>query len=245
MAGFLVYHPKRTVTILGGAVVHHDPVGGNQDPYVWNDPFLHTYCHMPQMRPEVGETILWVSGDRWPDFTRLYCDLVFVIGAKFFWKDRNHISQNDPIVDSSVAYAEHYCRAHEHLFRRRRRFTLKATANSFQPQTQAGELIDVVPALLRSGLTLNQLRQGLLASRGSKPLRLEDEVEFVTRWLREHASIALYSCDIAKLQARRESAQRAQACGRVGSCKRKSQVLQGDSPRYRRQIPSRRGCFRD
>jgi hypothetical protein len=200
MAGYLVYHPKRTVTMFGKTFVHHDPLAGNQNPYVWNNPFLHTYCHITQMRPEVGQEILWVSGDKWPAFNRLYCDLMFTVGAKLFWPTRNHISPEDPIVDSPPAYDEHYRWAHQHTFRRRRRLTLKANDHSFQPQNTDGGLIDIVPAFLRSGLTLNQLRRGLSAGYGSKPLALGQEADFVASWLTEHAPVLLRGGDIARVR---------------------------------------------
>jgi hypothetical protein len=198
MAGYLVYHPKRAVAVFGNRFVHHDPPGGNQDPYVWNDPFLHTYCHMTQMRPEIGQTILWVSGNNWPAFDQLRCDLVFTVGAKLFWTDSNHISPSDPIVDSPRAYDEHYRWAHQHPFQRRRRFTLKADRESFQPQNAKGELINIVPALLHSGLALDQLRRGLHTGYGSKPMPLEHEADFVVRWLAERAAVMLRGREIVE-----------------------------------------------
>jgi hypothetical protein len=101
MAGYLVYHPKRSVTVFGDMFVHHDPLGGNQDPYIWNDCFLHTYCHITQMRPEIGHTLIWVSGNNWPAFDRLYCDLVFVVEVKLLLgRSQSHISRRS---DSRLA----------------------------------------------------------------------------------------------------------------------------------------------
>jgi hypothetical protein len=34
--GWLIYHPRRQRSDVGGLTVYHDPVGGNQDPHVWN-----------------------------------------------------------------------------------------------------------------------------------------------------------------------------------------------------------------
>ena len=99
-AGYLIYHPKRQMYRFGTQVVYADRKTGNQDPYVWNDSFLHTFCHMTQMSPEIGYVNFWVSGDRWPDFTKLFCDLVFVVKEKLFWKQPNSIDPKDPIVDS-------------------------------------------------------------------------------------------------------------------------------------------------
>jgi hypothetical protein len=203
MAGYLIYHPKRTVAVFDNRFVHHDAPRVNQDPYVWNDPFLHTYCHITQMRPEVGQTILWVSGNNWPAFDQLCCDLVFTVGAKLFWTNSNHISPDDPIVDSPRAYDEHYCWAHQHPLRRRRRFTLKADQESFQPQNAKGELIDIVPALLRSRLTLDQLRRGLRSGYGSKPMPLGHEANAVARWLSERAPVKLRGREIVECRPAR------------------------------------------
>ena len=66
MAGYLIYHPKREVSKFANLVVYHDSTTGNQDPYIWNQPFLHTYCHITQMSPEVGHINFWVGGDTFP-----------------------------------------------------------------------------------------------------------------------------------------------------------------------------------
>lgn len=53
MSGYLIYHPSRSVATFDTVIVYHDHIGGNQDPYIWNEPFLHTYCHITQMKPDV------------------------------------------------------------------------------------------------------------------------------------------------------------------------------------------------
>ena len=59
---------------FGGTAVYFDTPSGNQDPYLWNDAFLHSYCHITQFHAEPGDINLWVSGDRFPEFSSLYCD---------------------------------------------------------------------------------------------------------------------------------------------------------------------------
>jgi hypothetical protein len=54
MSGWLIYRPERTCSRLGHAIVYHDSTQGNQDPYIWNRRFLHRYCHITQMSPEIG-----------------------------------------------------------------------------------------------------------------------------------------------------------------------------------------------
>src|SRR5690349_2512465 len=100
MTGYLIYHPRRQRSTFGDVTVYHDGIGGNQDPYVWNRQFLHTYCHITQMSPAGGDINFWVSGDTFPDFTRLSCDLVFVVAQKLYWSYANTIEPADPLIDS-------------------------------------------------------------------------------------------------------------------------------------------------
>ena len=95
-AARLIYHPRRACRRFDATVVHFDSTTGNQNPYPWNDPFLHSYCHITQFHAEVGDINLWVSGDRFPDFSRLYCDLVFIVAGKYQWADANALARNDP-----------------------------------------------------------------------------------------------------------------------------------------------------
>src|ERR1043165_4628279 len=97
---YLIYHPKRERIFLNGLTIYHDKFSDNQDPYIWNDRFLHTYCHITQLSNYIGQTNFWISGDVYPNFTRLFCDCVFVIEEKLFWSRRNSIDRSDPIVDN-------------------------------------------------------------------------------------------------------------------------------------------------
>ena len=175
-AARLIYHPRRVCRRFGETTVHFDNTTGNQDPYLWNDAFLHSFCHITQFRPEVGDVNLWVSGDRWPQFSSLYCDLVFVVAGKYPWAEANVLSPRDPLVDSPEAWADHYRWHPEHCFRQRRtRITLKADpARSFQPQATDGSLIDIVPVLERHGTSLGSLRAGMRAGTGSQPVAIPD-----------------------------------------------------------------------
>src|SRR5215216_883751 len=126
-SGWLIYHPRRQVSQFENLTVYHDSFVGNQDPYVWSRRFLHTACHITQMTPEVGQINFWVSGDAFPAFTRLWCDLVFVVQDKIYWAARNHIAPDDPMVESPAAFSDHYVRMpKDHPYKKRERFTLKA-----------------------------------------------------------------------------------------------------------------------
>ena len=148
--------------------MYFDSTTGNQDPYVWNDAFLHSYCHITQFHAEAGDVNLWVSSDNFPAFTSLYCDLVFVVDAKRPWADANNLSRDDPLVDSAEAWADHYRWHQQHPLARRSRFTLKADpARSFQAQASDGSLIDVVPLLDEHGISHDSLQAGMRAGTGS------------------------------------------------------------------------------
>jgi hypothetical protein len=62
--GWIVYHPRRVANTFDGIRVHCDHTGRNQDTYVWNERFTHSYCRITQMAPVEEDVILWVSGDR-------------------------------------------------------------------------------------------------------------------------------------------------------------------------------------
>jgi hypothetical protein len=193
MNGYLIYHPRRVVTKFDNVMVYHDHLGGNQDPYVWNSQFLHTYCHITQMKPEVGDINFWVSGDTFPNFSHLYCDLVFVVAEKVYWERANAIDRDDIIVDTDETYNDHYRWAmYQHLLKRRRRYTLKAdTERSFQPQDPEKQLIDIVPFLINQGLSFDQIRSGLRSGFNSKPWRLESLSSQLYAWIEQCATIKL------------------------------------------------------
>ncbi|QQE77764.1 hypothetical protein [Alicyclobacillus sp. SO9] len=209
LGAWLVYHPTRKTSAFGNILVYHDSLSGNQDPYVWNEHFLHTTCHMAQMSPQIGDIILWVSGaldgeqSGFPDFTALFCDLVFIVKEKLYWEDSNHIRMTDSIVDSEYAYNEHYklC-AHDHPYKRRRRFTLKADDKlSFQPQHSDSKLPDIVPHLSREGYRIDVLRQHLVANRGSRPMQIrKSTAEFVIAQLKNECSLLLKGENLQRMR---------------------------------------------
>lgn len=175
---YLIYHPRRCHSQLDGVTIYHDQTEGNQDPYVWNRQFLHTYCHISQMRPKPGDINFWVSGDTFPNFSELYCDLIFTVKDKIYWSTANAIDRGSDVVDSDESYQDHYRWHGQHYFKCRRRYTLKAEPDrSFQPQAQNGALLDIVPDLLQIGFTLAELRAGLKSGFSSKPMRIHSSKE--------------------------------------------------------------------
>ncbi|MDR6300814.1 hypothetical protein [Mesonia maritima] len=178
---YLIYHPRRQKSEFDNLTVYRDNFGGNEDPYIWNRQFLHTYCHITQLPNESGQINFWVSGDTYPNFDKLYCDCVFVIDKKLFWANANRIKRNNPIVDNDQTYEHHYKWVNpphnHHPFSRRRRYTLKAHPdNSFQPQYNNGELLDILPFLNDNGLTTDHLINAMTSKRGSRPYKLHNNL---------------------------------------------------------------------
>jgi hypothetical protein len=166
MNGRLLYHQNLVKTTVGNVTAYSDDFSGNQDPYIWQKVFLHTYCHMGQMRKgfnkpkdhpevEIGDINFWITSAVRGDYSKLYCDLVFVVADKLYWPTPNHIDRNDPPAksDSVAAFEEHYAWVKQHCFsdkkiKKYRRFTLKADPlKSFQPQDVHGNLLDIRPLL--------------------------------------------------------------------------------------------------
>lgn len=184
---YLIYHPKRQLSIIGGLKVYHDSFGHNEDPYIWNKNFLHSFCHITQISPKVGSYIFWVSGDTYPDFNKLNCDCVFVVKEKTYWATANKIEITDPLVDNEQTFRHHYNWVNpphnEHLFKKRRRYSLKADENlSFQPQDKDQNLIDIVPFLNYKGISIEFLRSSISRTKNgkhalnSRPFKLTDKL---------------------------------------------------------------------
>jgi hypothetical protein len=184
---YLIYHPKRQLSVIGDLKVYHDSFGHNEDPYIWNKNFLHSFCHITQISPKVGSFVFWVSGETYPDFNRLHCDCVFVVKDKIYWTLANEIKVTDPIVDNEQAFIHHYNWVNpphnQHIFKKRKRYTLKADENgSFQPQDANGNLIDIVPFLNENKISIDLLRSSISRTKNgnhalnSRPFKLSDEL---------------------------------------------------------------------
>ncbi|MEP7120664.1 MAG: hypothetical protein ABJE95_07140 [Byssovorax sp.] len=195
MPSYLIYHPARESRLFGATRVYFDKIKGNQDPYVWCDSFLHSYCHITELsKQERGDINFWVTGDQFPEFDVLLCDLVFVVRDTFFWQSNNEIDVTDPIVDSLNAYQDHYQWAtHSHALKRRKRRTIKADpARSFQPQASDGTLIDVLPHLIGAGICKKMIRSSLKKGFASKPMKIDENISMsLEQLLTSSASVML------------------------------------------------------
>jgi len=193
---WLIYHPKRQITVIGKLTVHHDNFGGNEDPYIWHDNFLHTYCHITQLTNITGQINFWISGDMYPNFSKLFCDCVFVIKDKIYWTDKNSIDISDSIVDNEQTFEHHYKWVNNghHNYKKRKRYTLKADNNkSFQPQDNNGNLIDILPFLNSQGIETNILISSMTSKKGSRPFQLDSDIgENLYNYLYETATTKLF-----------------------------------------------------
>jgi hypothetical protein len=201
MDNYLIYHPARQKSIIGNLTVYHDTFGGNEDPYIWNDKFLHTFCHITQLRNKEDQINFWVSGDKFPKFSHLYCDCVFVIEEKKFWDEKNRIDRFDPIVENDQTFEHHYKWANEgqHPLIKRRRYTLKADENrSFQPQDKDNNLIDILPFLNKNGISTTKL--------GSRPFKFDSDLgQKLYNYLFSTAANKLYGKQLKKIHPNRNN----------------------------------------
>ena len=60
------------------------------------------------LNKKIGTINFWVSGDGYPNFTNLYCDLVFVINKVKKRPNVNAIKSSDKFVDNMQCYNRHY-----------------------------------------------------------------------------------------------------------------------------------------
>ncbi|WP_336637300.1 hypothetical protein [Lysinibacillus fusiformis] len=224
IGGYIIYHPTRKKTRVKGTNIYFDDNNHNQDPYIWNSQFLHSTCHMTELK-EIQKSqnfsnrffvIFWVSGDeneKFKDFSSLYCDLIFVVKEKIIWNEEtlNDISPLNPVVDSNLAYTDHYFWVpidHPYKSTRYGRFTLKANLKkSFQPQNSDGNLIDILHLITKvANCTSSELRERIRKGKSDKSFRsypvplTEDEVQELYNSINNIAQIKLRGPFLEKIR---------------------------------------------
>ena len=189
MNTYLLYHSKvHTAPFPCGFKVYHDDPRNNQDPYIWNKQFLHTYCHMTEMPvSQEGDLRFWVSagkGEIRENYTVLLCDLVFVVKDQHTWSDLHDLKVKDnPRADSPEevspeAYEDHYKPGvSDHPWPVY--VTVKAHPDdSFQPLNQQQNRYNILEFLRRSGkVDMKALWEAINYNpRTSHPFRLDSDV---------------------------------------------------------------------
>jgi hypothetical protein len=108
-AHYIIFHPEKkriamrvhASEVVGGCAtawegrIWVDRPPGNGDPFVFNDPWLYSYCHATQLRRtpggrqhvQEGSTLLFCSGEE-ADKGSLVIDTVFVVGRAEAWPRR-------------------------------------------------------------------------------------------------------------------------------------------------------------
>ena len=204
MSGVIYFHPQREKTHFGnGGIAYHDHIGNhNQDPYIWNDKFLHSYCHITQSRNDIGQVNFWVSTNNLNKIEKILCDLVFVVGEKHYWENANHIDISNSLVDNKQAFDEHYNYHSDHRYNKRKRYTLKADPiSSFQPQDENSNLIDILPFINFIGITTEWIEANCKSGWNSKPIKLSVEnTQELYNYLFETAFVRLSGTDFKKLR---------------------------------------------
>jgi hypothetical protein len=123
-ANYIVFHPdsaRQLITVQAMAMVdrriinkwvgeiHVDSIGnGNEDPYVFNDPWMYSYCHATHLRRnvrkdsylQVGSKIIFVSGQQ-AERRILTVDTFFLVGCIQEWI-------NKPFLRLPQAFRNHY-----------------------------------------------------------------------------------------------------------------------------------------
>jgi len=138
-AHYIIFHPDharqqtpvQAIAFVQGQVlknwhgnIYVDKIGfGNEDPFVFNDPWLYSYCHASQLRRnfrhnnnylQTGSKIFFVSGQQ-ADKGLLTIDTVFLIGGVQPW-------DNKPTLQLPIKYQNHFQDNMSILWRRHFRF---------------------------------------------------------------------------------------------------------------------------
>ncbi len=136
-AHYIIFHPddqRQKVEVSATAMVsntiiknwvgriHVDKIGeGNEDPFVFSNPWLYSYCHASQLRRnprsdgylQVDSKLIFVSGQM-ANRGVIAIDTVFLIGEIHKWKR--------PVLQLPPKFTEHYQNSHSGLWKRHFRF---------------------------------------------------------------------------------------------------------------------------
>jgi hypothetical protein len=145
-AHYIVFHPDyvrqrvrvNATALVGGILdtawageIYVDAIGnGNEDPFVFNDPWLYSYCHASQLRRndrpdsfvKVGSVIIFVSGQQ-ADNDILAIDTVFIVGGVQKWEQK-------PSIQLPSKYSAHLDDDGSPLWNRHFRFPFEGSHSS-------------------------------------------------------------------------------------------------------------------
>ena len=209
-------HQNRIEVKIDDTIVYCDNFKGNQDPYVWSERFLNTFCKTTQIKAsqlKKGDTLFWFSRQGNPSEDRWFVDLVFIVDEISYWEKSDKAGEavdypfehyND-VKLSTIKYDEYSYKDHyewaksDHpktSSRPKRRFTIVASKESYQPQTEHKELIEI-----KDKYILDMFEQSPRGGSGFRCKEITDkQVECIENFILANKKIELKGSDLFKLR---------------------------------------------
>lgn len=202
MPNYIMLHQNRIKVKIGDIVVYCDDFKGNQDPYIWSKNFLNTYCKTSQIKAselKKGDKLFWFSRQGRRSDDRWFVDLVFIVDKVIYW-ERSDKERN---VDG-YPFEDHFKWAkfdHPKIGDRpKRRFTIIASKESYQPQTENKELIEIIDSDI-----LELFKHSSCGSKGFKCEEINSEdIKKIENYILENKKIELKGLDLFKLRSNTE-----------------------------------------
>lgn len=217
MAHYIMLHQNRIEVKIDDIIVYCDNFKGNQDPYVWSERFLNTFCKTTQIKAsqlKKGDTLFWFSRQGNPSEDRWFVDLVFIVDEISYWEKSDKAGEavdypfehyNDvklsTIKYDDFSYEDHYQWAKKDhpktSSRPKRRFTIVASKESYQPQTENKKLIEI-----NDNCILNMFDHFPHGGGGFRCKEINDEeVKNIESYILKNKKIELKGTDLFKLRS--------------------------------------------
>ncbi|WP_345080152.1 hypothetical protein [Nemorincola caseinilytica] len=197
--------------------VYVDAIGnGNEDPYVFHDPWLYSYCHASQLRRNIrpdsflqkGSVMIFVSGQE-ANNDRLTIDTFFVVGDIQKWN-----GQDSPELPAK--FSDHHNNSGSALWQRHFKFPFEGShirvSHTYEAEqwVYGKELFSFLPLSANGGRTTIQfdnidvaLRNKIKSKvKGKYPVLLEDADLKILTALIETNTVTKVLKDIVFLSAR-------------------------------------------
>lgn len=183
---YLIYHPEREKVVINGNIIYCDSFKGNQDPYIWNNEFLYSFCHITQLKDlykDKDYIYFFVSSESYKKIyenKKLYLDTVFYINKKLTWNNKNHIYLKDKIIPSynrKKCFDNHFSwvnfdKWYQHKFNKRKyRYTLYWDEYKSFLITKSNKMLNIfnyVKNIIKSDIKDNNF----MSWNGTKPIYL-------------------------------------------------------------------------
>jgi hypothetical protein len=197
---YIIFHPKRALVDVTASIIKRNKTlswqgkvfvdrvkngTGNEDPYVFNDPWLYSYCKirylLPKFKPPVenGSILLFCNGSKAAQ-RRLEIDTVFVVAEKLPWvikslnlPEKYAKHQDNP---ASALWNNHFKFGIGERREHPGRFTIEAKMHSngsdysFLPYSKECHLVEIDFSEI-SNSTVDKINSNI---KGKYPVLLED-----------------------------------------------------------------------